>query len=101
MCASSRIVFVNFERVENAVPAVVEIEDRHVKHKHRIVPLPIATKLSSRFGDETPLASFQSCFSSSKELELTTVDFTSGIHSFCVLVGCLRFVKELCHDAFR
>jgi hypothetical protein len=29
----SRAVFVNFELSENAIPSVVEVEDRHVKHK--------------------------------------------------------------------
>ena len=29
----SRVVFVNFELSENAIPSVVEVEDRYVKHK--------------------------------------------------------------------
>jgi hypothetical protein len=29
----SRAVFVNFELSENAIPSVVEVENRHVKHK--------------------------------------------------------------------
>ena len=29
----SRAVFVNFELTENAIPSVVEVEDRHVEHK--------------------------------------------------------------------
>jgi hypothetical protein len=33
MCPLSRAVFVNFELSENAIPSVVEVEDRHVKHK--------------------------------------------------------------------
>ena len=28
----STAVFVNFELTENAIPSVVEVEDRHVKH---------------------------------------------------------------------
>ena len=33
-CGSlSRAVFVNFELSENAIPSVVEVEDRDVKHK--------------------------------------------------------------------
>jgi len=34
---------VSFERVENSVPPIVEVEDRHVQHKHWIVH-PAATK---------------------------------------------------------
>ena len=29
----SRAVFVNFELTENAIPSVVEVEDRHVEDK--------------------------------------------------------------------
>jgi hypothetical protein len=29
----SRAVFMNFELSENAIPSVVEVEDRHVEHK--------------------------------------------------------------------
>jgi len=57
----------NFELVESAVPPVGEVEDRHVKHKHRIVYSPAAPEHFSPCARETALRSFHSCFSLSKE----------------------------------
>jgi len=53
--------------VEGAVPPAIEVEDRHVEHKHRIVHSPIAPEYFSRFARETSLRSFHSCFSLSQE----------------------------------
>jgi hypothetical protein len=40
-CGSlSRAVFVNFELSENAIPSVIEVEDRHIEHEQRIGSLP-------------------------------------------------------------
>jgi hypothetical protein len=63
----SRSVFVNFESVENAIPPVLEVEDRHVEHKHRVVHLPAARKyLSPSVG------------------EILSLNFFPQVHSFCL-----------------
>jgi hypothetical protein len=49
----SRAVFVNFELTENAIPSVVEIEDRHVEHEQRIAHSPPALEDFSPFVRET------------------------------------------------
>src|SRR5438552_9663100 len=46
-CLSSRPVLVSFEWVENSVPPIVEVEDRHVEYKHWIVHPPMAAETSS------------------------------------------------------
>ena len=32
-CSLSRAVFLNFELIEDAIPSVVEVEDRHIEHQ--------------------------------------------------------------------
>jgi hypothetical protein len=71
---------VSLQWVERAVPAVVEIEDRHVEHEHWIVHSPATPEHISRFTTEIPLANSDRWFSLSKELEPTTVHFSSGVH---------------------
>jgi hypothetical protein len=66
---------VNFEWIESAFPPVGEVEDRHVEHKHRIVPSPAAPEHFSPCAGETALLSFHSCFSLSKES--STIHFIS------------------------
>jgi hypothetical protein len=76
---------VSLQWVERAVPAVGEIEDRHVEHEHWIMHSPVAPEDISRFKTEIPSANSDRWFSLSKELEPTTVHFSSGVHM-------LRFV---------
>jgi hypothetical protein len=39
-----RALFVKFELIEDAIPSVVEVEDRHVEYQQRIVHWPTARK---------------------------------------------------------
>ena len=48
----SRAVFVNFELTENAIPSVVEVEDRHVEHEQWIAHSPAALEHFSPFARE-------------------------------------------------
>ena len=48
----SRAVFVNFELSENAIPSVVEVEDRHVEHEQWIAHAPAALEHFSPFARE-------------------------------------------------
>jgi hypothetical protein len=49
----SRAVFMNFELTENAIPSVVEIEDRHVEHEQWIAHAPAALEHFSPFVRKT------------------------------------------------
>jgi len=52
----SRAVFVNFELSENAIPSVVEVEDRHVQHQKSIMHSLAAMKyFSPRLGDPSSI----------------------------------------------
>jgi hypothetical protein len=55
----SRAVFANFAGIEDAIPSVVEVEDRHVEHEQWIAHSPAALEHCSPFMRETP---FHSCF---------------------------------------
>jgi hypothetical protein len=82
---------VNFQGTESTVPAIVEIEDRHVEHEHWIVHSAAAPEHISRFTTEIPLANSDRWTSLSKELEPTTVHFSSGVHTLCfVFTGRAR-----------
>jgi hypothetical protein len=61
-------VFVNFEWIENAIPPLGEVKDRHVEYEHRVVQLPVALEYFSPFARETSLLSFHPCFSFSQQL---------------------------------
>jgi hypothetical protein len=76
----SRAVLVNFELIENAIPSVVEVEDRHVEREQWIAHSPTALEQFSPLVRET---SFHSCFL--LFTELPTVHFSSRVHSFCFL----------------
>jgi hypothetical protein len=52
---SSRTVFVSLERVENSVPSIAEIEDRHVENKHRIVHTTTTKYFSPRIRDASSI----------------------------------------------
>jgi hypothetical protein len=67
-CHLSRAVFVNFELVENAIPSVVEVEDRHVEHQQWIAHSPAALEHFSPFAREACLRSFHSPLLSFREL---------------------------------
>lgn len=69
----SGTVFVSFERVECSVPSVGKVEDRHIEHKHRIVPSAVRLEYFPPFLRKSSSRSFHSCFSVSKELELITI----------------------------
>jgi hypothetical protein len=55
---------VSFDGVESAVPSIVDVEDRHVEHKHWIVH-SAATKYFSPSGCETSSIAVDFSFSSS------------------------------------
>jgi len=74
----SRAVFVNFELSENAIPSVVEVEDRHVEHEQWIAHAPAALEHFSPFVRET---SFHSRFVLFREW--TTIHFSCRVHSVC------------------
>jgi hypothetical protein len=78
----SRAVFVNFELTENAIPSVVEIEDRHVEHEQRIAHSPPALEDFSPFVRET---SFHARFLLFREGP--AIRFSSRVHSFCFLLA--------------
>jgi hypothetical protein len=75
----SRAVFVNFEWVENTIPTIVDVEDRHVKDKHWIVHSPAAAKHSSPFARKAWWRSFHS---RSFSRESSILHFSSRVHSF-------------------
>src|SRR4029453_9624826 len=77
----SRAVFVNLKLAENAIPSVVEVEDRHVEHEQRIAHSPTALEHFSPIVRET---SFHSCFVLFKESP--TIHSISRVHSFCFLL---------------
>ena len=81
MWSLSRAVFVNFELTENAIPSVVEVEDRHVEHEQWIAHSPAALEHFSPFGRET---SFHSGFLLFREW--TTIHFSCRVHSLCFLL---------------
>jgi hypothetical protein len=64
---------VNFEWVESAVPPAVEVKDRHVERKHRIVHSPAAAEYFSQFGRETSLPNCRLSFFK----ESSTIHFIS------------------------
>jgi len=66
-----------FQWVKNAVPAAVGIEDRHVEHKHWIVPSLVTAKFLS-----PPVLGI--CFSFSKQLPICLI---VRVHWFCFLVN--------------
>ena len=68
----------NFELVESAVPLIGEVEDRHVEHKHRIVPLPASSEQLPPSMGEILSLDFHFHFSFPKES--STIYFL--VHSF-------------------
>jgi DNA-binding helix-hairpin-helix protein with protein kinase domain len=58
----SRANCVNFVPAEDAVPTVIEVEDRHVEHKHWIVSSPVTAKSFSPPGRETSSSAVAFCF---------------------------------------
>ena len=96
----SRAVFVNFELSENAIPSVVEVEDRHVEHEQWIAHAPAALEHFSPFVRET---SFHSRFVLFREW--TTIHFSCRVHSVCSFLTVTslnsRIIKFLvCSPAF-
>ena len=81
MWSLSRAVFVNFELTENAIPSVVEVEDRHVEHEQWIAHSPAALEHFSPFVRET---SFHSRFLLFREW--SALHSSCRVHSFCVLL---------------
>ena len=77
----SHAVFVNFELTENAIPSVVEVEDRHVEHEQWIPHSPAALEHFSPFVRET---SFHSRFSLFREWP--AIHSSCRVHSFCFLL---------------
>ena len=69
----SRRVFVDFDWIENAVPAVVEVEGRHIEHKHRVMLPPTAAEHCSPFIREVLFRSFRLCSSQSTKLTIIHV----------------------------
>jgi hypothetical protein len=76
----SRAGFVNFELIENAIPSVVEIEDRHIEHQQWVAHSAAALEPFWQFVRET---SFHSCLFLLRELPTI---FYSRVHSFCFLL---------------
>jgi hypothetical protein len=72
---------VNFELTENAIPSVVEVEDRHVEHEQWIAHSPAALEHFSPIVRET---SFHSRFLLARERPI--IHFSSRVHSFCSLL---------------
>src|SRR5438477_12890780 len=72
--------FVNFELTENAIPSVVEVEDRHVEHEQWIAHSRAALEHFSPIVRET---SFHSRFLLFRERPI--IHFSSRVHSFCSL----------------
>jgi len=58
----SRANCVNFVPAEDAVPTVIEVEDGHVEHKHRIVHPPVTAKSFSPPGREMSSIATDFCF---------------------------------------
>jgi hypothetical protein len=52
---------VSLERVENSIPAIADVEDRHVEHEHWIVH-SLAAKYSSPRIRDTSSITANSCF---------------------------------------
>jgi hypothetical protein len=71
---------VNFALIEDPVPPVVEVEDRHIENKQRIVKTAAARERSSPFAREGALRCFQSSFPLPRRW--LTVHFLSRVHSF-------------------
>jgi hypothetical protein len=76
----SRAVFVKFELIEDAIPSVVEVEDRHVEHEQWIAHSAAAPEHFWQFVREM---SFHSCLFLLRELPTI---FYSRVHSFCFLL---------------
>src|SRR5207244_11193985 len=74
----STAVFVNFELTENAIPSVVEVEDRHVEHEQWIAHSAAALEHFSPFVRET---SFHSGFLLFREWP--------AIHFGCLVHWCV------------
>ena len=74
-CELSGAAFVSLKWIESAAPPVGEVEDRHVEHKHRIVPSPVAPEHFSPRARQAALPSFHSCLSRPKES--STIHFIS------------------------
>ena len=74
----STAVFVNFELTENAIPSVVEVEDRHVEHEQWIAHSPAALEHFSPFVREMSIHSRFVLFR-----EWTTIHFSCRVHSVC------------------
>jgi hypothetical protein len=64
-----RSVFVRFERIEGATPAIREIERRHIQDKHRVMPSPVTAPLAGEFA----AWAFTSWFPPSKKLESAAI----------------------------
>jgi hypothetical protein len=62
----------SLEWIENSVPAIADVEDRHVENKHWVVHSPAAPE------------QFHACLSFSKQSP--TIHFSSRVHSFGFLV---------------
>ncbi len=56
-----RAGFVKFELTENAIPSVVEVENRHIEHQQGIVHSPTPTKYLSAKACESLLGRFHCC----------------------------------------
>jgi len=76
----SRAVFVNFELSENAIPSVVEVEDRHVEHEQWIAHAPAALEHFSPFVRETSFHS-RSCCSGNGSPFILAAKFIRSVYS--------------------
>jgi len=96
----SRAVFVNFELSENAIPSVVEVEDRHVEHEQWIAHAPAALEHFS------PLCARRrfilvSCCSGNGPPFILAAEFIRSVPSFTVTSLNSMIIKFLvCSPAF-
>jgi hypothetical protein len=65
---------VGFDRVEYLIPTVAEIEERHVEHKHRVVPAALRPGCPAISDDTTQV--FPSLWPVTKELKSASVNFS-------------------------